>query len=158
MMTLRPAALAVLADLAFVNVQAADDPEDHAAHHPAEKHQKAKAADAEGTMAMDKQMTAMHEMHEKMMAAKTPEDRRALMADHMKVMQDSMAMMSGMEKGGGGAPMGSMDKSKEDGMSGGMMSEMRMHHASMEKRVDMMTSMMQMMMDRMAAPMVGSPK
>lgn len=155
MMILRSTALAVLTAVAFVNAQAAEDPEDHAAHHTVEKHQtaKAKAADAEGAMAMDKQMAAMHEMHEKMMAAKTPEERQALMGEHMKVMQDSMAMMSGTGMAGGGAPMGGMGKPKEDGMPGGMMSGMRTHHASMEKRVDMMASMMQMMIDHMAAPM-----
>ncbi len=103
MMTLRLAALAVLAALAFTNIQAADDPEDHAAHHPEEKHQtaKAKSADTESAKAMDKQMATMHEMHEKMMAAKTPQDRQALMGNHMKIMQESMAMISGMGMAGG---------------------------------------------------------
>lgn len=32
-------------------------------------------------------------MHEKMMAAKTPAERQALMADHMKMMQAGMSMM-----------------------------------------------------------------
>ena len=31
-------------------------------------------------------MHEMHEMHAKMMAAKTAEERQALMADHMKAM------------------------------------------------------------------------
>jgi hypothetical protein len=39
------------------------------------------------------QMKRMQEMHQKMMAAKTPEERQALMAEHMKAMQGGMSMM-----------------------------------------------------------------
>ena len=35
----------------------------------------------------------MKTKHEKMMNAKTPEERRALMAEHMQTMRDSMGMM-----------------------------------------------------------------
>ena len=76
----------------------------------------------------DAQMKTMRDMHEKMMAAKTPEERNAMMAAHMKSMKDGMAMMKGMS-----------------GMSGDMGSR----HQTMEKRMDMMQSMMEMMMDRM---------
>lgn len=89
---------------------------------------------------MDAQMQLMRQMHEKMMAAKTPEERKALMGEQMKTMRDGMAMMNGM-------PMmnGMMDK----GAKGKAMSP-----KSMQKQMDMMTMMMQMMMDRMevAAP------
>ncbi len=81
---------------------------------------------------MDEQMKAMQAQHDKMLQAKTPGQRDALMAEHMKVMQDSMAVMCGM------GPGGMMGK---DGMG--------MHHQMMEKRMQMMQSMMQMMMDRM---------
>lgn len=70
----------------------------------------------------DQVMKRMHDMHKKMMSAKTPEERQALMDEHMKLMQDGMGMMKGMGKQGG--PRG------------------------MEKRMDMMEMMMQMMMDR----------
>ena len=53
---------------------------------------------------MDAQMKTMQAMHEKMMSAKTPEERSQLMAEHMKTMQDGMAMMDGMP----GAGMGGM--------------------------------------------------
>ena len=105
---------------------------------------------------MDAQMKKMREMHEKMAAAKTPEDRNKLMAEHMKTMQDGMKMMEGM----GGAGMSG--KSGMDGMKGmgdmkgmpGMSGEMGAHHQMMDKRMAMMESMMQMMMDRMpAAPL-----
>ena len=87
---------------------------------------------------MDTQTKSMQAMHEKMMAAKTPEERNALMAEHMKSMQDGMKMMDGMASAG----MKSMS-----GMSG----DMSAHHAIMEKRMAMMQTMMKMMMDRMPA-------
>ena len=84
---------------------------------------------------MDAHMKAMQEMHEKMMAAKTPEQRKALMAEHMKLMQGGMKMMGDMSPGGAGA----------------MKCDMGEQHGQMEKRMQMMQSMMQMMMDRMPA-------
>lgn len=87
---------------------------------------------------MDAQTKSMQAMHEKMMNAKTPQERNALMAEHMKSMQDGMKMMEGMASPG----MGGMK-----GMSG----DMGAHHAMMEKRMAMMQTMMKMMMDRMPA-------
>ncbi len=87
---------------------------------------------------MDAQMKAMQAMHDKMMNAKTPEERSKLMAEHMKTMQDGMAMMEGMS----GAGMGGMK---------GMAGDMGARHQMMEKRMEMMQSMMKMMMDRMPA-------
>lgn len=43
---------------------------------------------------MDAQMKTMQGMHDKMMAAKTPEERSKLMAEHMKSMQSMMQMMT----------------------------------------------------------------
>ena len=55
--------------------------------------------------AMEPRMKAMQEMHQKMMGAKTPAERQALMAEHMKAMQGGMAMMKEMHgmKGMGAA-------------------------------------------------------
>ncbi len=93
-----------------------------------------------GNMAqMDAHMKMMRETHDKMMQAKSPEERNALMATHMKQMQDGMAMM-GM---GSGGMAGMQGKSP---MAGDMAARQQM----MEKRMEMMQSMMQMMMDRMA--------
>ena len=88
--------------------------------------------------AMDSKMKAMDEMHKKMMAAETPEEKRALMAEHMKTMQEGMKMTgNGMASMQGKNPMpGAMGQ----------------HCQMMEKRMAMMESMMQMMMDRMPAP------
>ena len=48
-------------------------------------------------VAVDQHMKIMPQtMHEKFLAAKTPEERQALMAEHMKLMQDGMAMMKQM--------------------------------------------------------------
>jgi len=85
---------------------------------------------------MDTQMKMMREMHIKMMAAKTPEERSALMSEHMKVMRDGMAMMKGMSSGG----------------MGEMKCDLAANHRMMEKRMEMMEAMMQMMVDRLPAP------
>ena len=90
---------------------------------------------------MDAQMKAMQAMHDKMMSAKTPEERSKLMAEHMKTMQDGMAMMEGMS----GAGMGGMK-----GMPG-MTGDTGARQQMMEKRMEMMQTMMKMMMDRMPA-------
>lgn len=106
-------------------------------HHPASAVAPTSTAMAgKADMArMDVQMKAMKDMHEKMMAAKTPEERKALMAEHMKIMQDCMGMMNGMS----------------DGNMGGMKGDTATRLQMMEKRMDMMQSMMTMMMDRMPA-------
>ena len=96
---------------------------------------------------MDTQTKTMQAMHDKMMAAKTPEERSKLMAEHMKAMQEGMAMMGGMS----GAGMGDMK-----GMQGmpNMSGDIGARQQMMEKRMEMMQTMMKMMMDRMpAAPM-----
>lgn len=129
----------------------AQTPDEHKGHHPEAAAPTAAPTPkpASGTMgggkmgAMDQHMKAMQAMHDKMAAAKTPEERQALMAEHMKLMQEGMSMMKQM---GGASSMSGMssDKTKKAGMP----SSQQM----MEKRMDMMESMMQMMMDRMPAP------
>jgi|GEM_PF-188468 len=108
--------------------------EDHAAHHPPGAAAAAPEAPTPGQM--DSMMKSMQEMHDKMMAAKTPEERAKLMQEHMKLMQDGMAMMGQMRAGKGGMGMRGMGGEKSMG------TEM------MGKRMDMMEMMMQMMMDR----------
>lgn len=102
-------------------------------------------ATADNMARMDAQMKTMRDMHEKMMGAKTPQERSKLMAEHMKSMQDGMAMMNMM----GGSGMGGMG-----GMQGGkpVPGDLNQRQQMMEKRMDMMQSMMQMMMDQMPAP------
>jgi hypothetical protein len=86
---------------------------------------------------MNAQMQTMRELHDKMLAAKTPEERRALMAEQMTALQNGMHMMGGMGPG----PM--MDRP----------GDMDARQDMLEQRMQMMQSMMQMMMDRESVPM-----
>ncbi len=137
--------LALATTLAAVSpaVSSADSSQ-HEEHHPdaqtaqpprnkAPRQSSAPKATAEQMGKMDAQMKAMRDMHEKMMAAKTPEERNALMAEHMKTMQESMSMMNGM-------------------MSGKSSSSQPPSPQMMQKQMEMMQMMMQMMMDRMGPP------
>jgi hypothetical protein len=90
---------------------------------------------------MDAQMKTMSDMHQKMMGAKTPQERDKLMAEHMKSMKDGMAMMGGKSAAGMG------DMKGMQGMSG----DMATHHPMMGKRMEMMEMMMDMMGDQMSA-------
>jgi hypothetical protein len=127
---------------------------EHAQHHPEESTKKsAKAPMAkpnpmlqEKMAAMDSNMAMMRAMHARMEAAKTPAERKALMADHRKAMQEGMNMMGSMDAMGGMKDMGGIAPGAN---KGGMSMDMMGHHQMMEKRMDMMTSMMQMMMDRL---------
>jgi len=89
---------------------------------------------------MDEQMKAMLAMHDKMMKAKTPEERSKMMAEHMKVMQAGMEMMKSMQGG-----MGDMK-----GMQG-MPTDMAAHHKMMARHMEMMQAMMGMMHEHMMA-------
>jgi len=82
--------------------------------------------------AADVQMKKMQELHARMMAANTPEERAKLMDEQMQAMQQGMAMMNGMKDHHGHMGSGSAQ------------------HDMMEKRMDMMQMMMTMMMDREA--------
>jgi hypothetical protein len=104
---------------------------------------------------MDAHMQAMRSMHDRIVGARTPEQRQALMAEHLRLMQDGMAMMGGMGPGAGlGMGMMSGDKGAGSMPAGPMTPEMRQQ--MLEKRMEMMQSMMQMMMDRMPAPAPAS--
>jgi hypothetical protein len=126
---------------------------EHKNHHPAEAATPAAAptpATAPSSQIMNPDMMAameqrMRVMHEKMAAARTPQERQALMAEHMKTMRDGMHMMGAMR--GRMAP-----GSPPAGMAG-----MQYDPQMMEKRMDMMESMMQMMMDRMSMPQASTP-
>ena len=130
-------ALTVLgAALALAGCATGPAADDHAAHHPPESTTAAPGQPTPGQM--DSMMKSMQEMHERMMAAKTPEERSALMQEHMKTMRDGMAMMDRMRGGmmGGG------------GMGMGAGNDMRMDPETMGRRMDMMEMMLRMMMDR----------
>lgn len=111
----------------------------HKAHHPAGAASAAASTSVPSKTTpemaqMANQRKAMQEMHDKMMAAKTPEERNALMAEHMKTMQEGMSMMNGM---------GGMAGTKSPP------TKMTERQAMMEQRMDMMQTMMEMMVDRL---------
>jgi hypothetical protein len=144
------ASIVVLSSAALVTSTWAAADEQHDGHHPAPATvtQVAQAQPGNTGMGMRAganapeyadQMKAMQRMHDKMMTAKTPEERTALMAEQMKLMQSSMNMMGGM---GGMGGMGV-------GAAAGKPADMAARQGMMEQRMDMMQSMMQMMMDRM---------
>jgi len=102
------AALFAFATAASMAQTPAVSGQDHAAHHPASAASAPKkpAAAAKPAASRPKaapvsqamgegQMMAMHAMHEKMMSAKSPAERQALLGEHMKMMKDGMAMMGG---------------------------------------------------------------
>ena len=131
--------------LAFVTVGLptwAAQHDQHKAHHPAGSASAAVTKPVSGkaspdTVRMANQTKAMQAMHDKMMAAKTPAERSALMAEHMKSMQEGMDMMKGM----GG--MGGMGGTKSPATN------MPERQTMMEQRMDMMQTMMEMMVDRL---------
>lgn len=123
------ATLGMASAVAIAGTPAAADNAAHDAHHPNKA--TAKAPSKENREA-DEQMQTMRVMHEKMMNAKTPQERAALMDEQMKVMQNGMSMMEMMGAHTSSTPMSS-------------------RQGSMEMRMDMMQMMMQAMMDRQAA-------
>ena len=136
-------ATAAVGAWAQTNAQVDAQQKQHQANVLATEQASAAAPANAGKMStMDSKMKAMDAMHQKMMAAKTPEEKKALMAEHMKTMREGTKTMGMM----GGAGMA--DKQGKKPMSG----DMAEHHQMMEKRMAMMESMMQMMMDQMPAP------
>ncbi len=87
---------------------------------------------------MDTQLQAMKDMHLKISAASTDTERQALMKEQMKVMRESMQMMSGHAAG-------------EMHCMAGVKKSSKKHHQMMEKHKVMMQSMMQLMNDQLDA-------
>ena len=137
------------------------DQQDHQIHHPDDQKTEAKpevsTTSPDVMQKADLQMTAMLDIHTRLMNAKTPEERNALMAEQMKVMQEGMTMMSSMSTDSKGMMSGMMsgmmmgNQGKNgNAMMSGMQEGMMQHHQMMDKRMDMMQMMMQMMMDRLS--------
>jgi len=100
---------------------------------------------AERMESMDKQMNEMQAMHEKMASSKNQEERQTLMSEHMKMMQGGMVMMKETD--------GMSGMSCMQGGKGMRRNNWANHQHMMEKRMEMMESMMQMLMDRtLSAP------
>ena len=106
--------LIAVACIATSSIGLAAAADEHAAHHsdvasaPATgastakvKSAKAKAAPKAVTVSpMDQQMQAMQAMHDKMMNAKSMDERRGMLDEQMKAMESGMAMMDQMGMGG----------------------------------------------------------
>lgn len=86
---------------------------------------------------MNSQTKAMNEMHDRMLASKTPQERDALAAEHMKLMQDSMALINSMSPGATEIQKGDMVG----------------RHQTMEMRMELMRGTMQMLID----PLLAAP-
>jgi hypothetical protein len=84
-----------------------------------------------------RQLRAMQEIHQRMVNARTEQERRALMGEHSRVMRRAMAAMQGMQR----AEMG-----PGASLSG----------RHLQQQMAMMQMMMQMMMDRI--DMLDPPK
>jgi hypothetical protein len=134
----------------MVSTVMAQTTQEHSKHHPAGETPAAKSASpataptstTNRLATMDKHMAEMKVVREKLATAKTPQERQALMAEHMKVMRAGMDMMSmGSGQTGNSAQV-------PQGTQGGMMGDMAQRHQLMEKRMEMMENMMRMMMDR----------
>ena len=144
MKLVRPLTLALAFVAVGVPTWAAQD-DQHKGHHPAGSASAAATKPVSGktspdTARMANQTKAMQAMHDKMMAAKTPEERSALMAEHMKSMREGMDMMKGM---GGMGGMGGVANPKSPATN------MTERQTMMEQRMDMMQTMMEMMVDRL---------
>jgi hypothetical protein len=118
----------LLSGLAVAATPATPD-EPHPAHHAQQA-----AANEEEAAKFDQQLNVMRDMHAKMLAAKTPEARAALMGEHMKAMHNGVAMMGSMESKG--------EKGMREGKGKGG------HRDMLARRMDMMEMTMQMMVDR----------
>lgn len=134
--------VAILLSLAAASAAAMAQDVHHSPHHPAgpasapPRHDIGTPAGVTAMVRMNAQMRAMQVMHEKITAAKTPAERDALMPEHMKLMQEGMSMLRGMTPA----------KSKSGAGNPGARQQI------LEKRIDMMESMMQMLVDGMPAP------
>jgi hypothetical protein len=145
-------AFAVLLALTALATSGASLAQDTKAAQPKAMPPAASADDGAPMASMDEQMKKMQAMHDKMMNAKTAEERRKLMDEHRRTMQQGMSMMNQMMHNGsmmgGSAMMGSK------AAPGDTNAQLQ----AMQKRMDMMQMMMQMMMDEqgMTGPAAGS--
>jgi hypothetical protein len=123
------------------------------------------AMGASGSMAEpDSRLKAMQEMHQKMVNARSPADRQALMADHMKAIHGGMAMMKemhamhAMHGSGGMGMMGSSGSAAPMGRIGDgscMSTDMAKRHQMMVEQMAMLPMLLDMMADQMPPASTG---
>lgn len=151
---------------------AAEHTEHHSDGTPVELNESVPRTPEQQMNAMDRQIQSMREISRKLADARTPQARQALMAEHQNAMRESMrlvgqiqrmspsgmGMMGGGMMGGAAMPGVAVTSSPESsyapasGMGAPMMGQMMQRHAMMEKRMAMMETMIQMLMEVMPNP------
>lgn len=110
-----PRVVALMLSAGLAGGALAQNPGDHASHHPAPSSQSATLVSTMPAMSgeadmrnMDAHWQRLQAMHAQMAAAKTPEQRQALMEEHMAAMRETkeaMPCMGAMQGQAGGMPM-----------------------------------------------------
>jgi hypothetical protein len=144
------AALLLGAALALAQTPA----DEHAEHHPDGATPPAPVAaqsPAQGTNApampqTQDNMQKMQELMTKIHASKDGAERKQLLQQHSKAMQEQMQTMRGMAKAKGAPPMGD-----------GMMNQMMMNHQAMQGRMEMMEMMMGQMLQHQEVQQDSKP-
>ena len=145
---------AVIALLAGTSAALAQTtPDEHASHHPAgaapppattAAQTPAQGMGPAAVPRMQDNMKKMQDLMEKIHASKDGAERRQLLEQHSKSMQEQMEMMRGM--GRGASPMDE-----------GMMKQMMTNHQAMQGRMDMMEMMMGQMLQHQDAQQNAKP-
>ncbi len=143
------------AALSLTCIAAAQTAADHTQHHPAPASAAAPAATPPTEQAptampqmqqhMREHMVTMQTLHKRFAAAQTPAEREALMADHMKAMQE------GMDRRKHRSGMGGLGSRGGKARAGAAPMDPAQHQPSMELCMGMMQNMMDMMAQRMPA-------
>ena len=123
------------------------------AHHPDQPPAASAPTPEQTVQKMQANATRMQSQLEAVAEAKTPEERRKLLMEHMQTMRENMMLGRQMAMGDMDCPMmGGMAMMHEGGMmapgAAGSPDAMAERMRQMERRMDMM----QMMMERMPGP------
>lgn len=119
------------------------------AHHPDQAGSKAAATQSGPDLkGMQDTLTRMRTQLERIAGAKTDDERRAALSDHMQAMQTYMGMADNMQAGMMDCPMmkGGMGMMGGGMMGGGTGADMGSRMHNLEQRMDMMQMMMQQKM------------
>lgn len=142
--------------LAIVPLAAtAQTPADHEQHHPgaaAPASPSSATAPEQSVAAMDRHLQRMRDASRRLADARTPRERQALLHEHRLLMQQGlqlMAPMRAMPKAAMGAAGGA---GMPDGMGPQMMGAMMERHALMDKRMELMQTVLQMLLEQIDAP------
>jgi hypothetical protein len=151
----------VVALLLGTSVALAQTPVDeHAGHHPegatpppasSAAQPPAQGMGPTAMPGMQDNMKKMQDLMAKIHASKNAAERKQLLQQHSKAMQDQMEMMHSMGGAAGGTMGGGMQ------MGDGMMKQMMMNHQAMQGRMEMMEMMMGQMLQHQEAQQDAKP-